>query len=360
MSVMRSIVHQLGVTLTLWTAVSTWIGQAHATETEAIRISYVATRSCPSRSEFVSEIRARTKHVQVSTSEAVRHFDINLEAAEEGFAGVLRITDAGQTPAVRKIDGETCQSVAVALAIAAALAADPQADTTPEAAALGDPAADGSSAPTQATDSRTQDEPKPSDATPTPPSSPIITPPPPPEPPSSSNVFSVGVAMAATWGPAPKVLLAPAPFAALEFEASGPWQLALRLQPMLAQTGTIGPQFEAATFRLMAVRAEGCPLVFELAEALVLRPCLAVDAGAVRAEGKDIARPRTETRPWASLGARGRLVWLLGSRIFLDAAAGAQLALTRDEYVFRNPRNHLYQPAVLSPTAEISLGGRFF
>ena len=357
---MRSIVHRLGVTLALSAAVSTWIAPAQAAETEAIRITYSATPSCPSRSDFVSEIRARTKQVQVSTSEAVRHFDVSVEAGDGGFAGVLRITDAGQAPAVRQIDGETCQSVTVALAIAAALAVDPQADTTPEAAALGDPAPDGSSFSTRASSPENQDEAKPPEPAPPTPSAPVITPTPPPEAPTSRTVFSVGVAMAATWGPAPKVLLAPAPFAALEFEASGPWQLALRLQPMLAQTGTIGPQFEAATFRLMALRAEGCPLAFELGDALALRPCLAVDAGAVRAEGKDIARPRTETRGWASVGARGRLVWLLGSRIFVDAAAGAQVAVTRDEYVFRNPRNHLYQPAVLSPTAEISVGGRFF
>ncbi len=354
---MRSVVHRLGVTLALWAAVSTWVAPSHAAETEAIRITYAAAQNCPSRSQFVNEVRARTKQVRASASEAVRHFDISVKRGDGGYMGVLRITDAGQAPAVREIDGETCHSVVVALAIAAALAVDPQADTTPEAAALDAPAAGNpiATAPRNQKEQATQPKTPPSSAPP-----PAVKPTPPPEPPASGNVLSVGVAMAATWGPAPEVLLAPAPFAALEFEASGLWQLALRLQPMVAQTGTIGPQFEAATFRLMAVRVEGCPLAVELVETLALRPCLAVDAGAVRAEGKDIARPRTETRAWASVGARGRLVWLLGSRIFLDAAAGAQLAVTRNEYVFRNPRNHLYQPAVLSPTAEVSVGGRFF
>jgi hypothetical protein len=348
----------MDVTLALWVACTTWAAPSNAVETEVIRISYAATQDCPTRLQFVSEIRARTKHVRVSASESVRHFDIAVQSVDGGYSGMLRIMDAGQVPAVRKIEGETCQSVAVALAIAAALAVDPQADTTPEAAALDAPPP-ATKDPGEPADKKKGKKPAKTQPAPASPA-PVILPAPARAATEPGRVFSVGVAMVATWGPAPEVLLAPAPFAALEFAATGPWQIALRLQPMLAQTGTIGPQFEAATFRLMALRVEGCPLVLDIRGLLSVRPCLAVDAGAVRAEGKNIARPRSETRAWASAGARGRLVWMLGKHVFLDAAAGAQFAATRDEYVFRNPRNRLYQPAVLSPTAEFSLGGRFF
>lgn len=339
-------------------------------ETEAIGINYAASADCPTRTQFIAEIRARTQHFQLTSEIDVRQFEVTIARSDAGYAGVLRILDSDRSPAEREIDGETCQSVALALAIAAALAVDPQADTTPEAAVIGRPGTgDASSAGSSGSDagdaSTAAKQPrKPPAAAPH--RRPVAVAPvprsarPSENAPASERVVSAGVAMTATWGPAPEVLLTPAPFAALEFPASSPWQLALRVEPLLAQTGTIGPDYQPATFRLMALRAEACPLALQLLDSLVFRPCVAADAGAIQAEGRDVARPRSETRPWLSAGLRGRLTWLLGPVFFVDLAGGAQAAVTRDEYVFRNPRTHLYQPSALDPTAEFSLGGRFF
>ncbi|HMR78641.1 MAG TPA: hypothetical protein PKD61_26220 [Polyangiaceae bacterium] len=327
-----------------------------AAETETISLNYDVVSGCPSRAQFVGEILARTDHAAIADQTQARRLQVNVTREADAFVGVLRISDDKHPPAERSIEGESCQSVVLALAIAAALAIDPDADTRPEATALGAPSTP-APAPNATPRKQAKSATQPSTGTDIPTNA------------RPTNVpraakdgavrVSAGAGLVATWGPAPEVLVTPAPFVGFTWPSDSSLELAIRLQPSFAQTGTLGPAFDAADFRLASLRTEICPASLALASDLALLPCATSDVGVIFAKGRAIAEPASETKFWLALGARGRLVWSLNGWLFVDLAAGLAAAPLRYEYVFRNPKSRIYQPPLFSPNADFSVGGRF-
>ena len=96
---------------------------------ERLTLEYQAPDSCPGAERFVSEVADLTQKAQFASDDALpidRELSITISAAGAGFSGVIRLEDETGTSR-REIDGESCEEVVGALALAFALAVDPDA-----------------------------------------------------------------------------------------------------------------------------------------------------------------------------------------------------------------------------------------
>ena len=328
-----------------WTlALSAMTGAALA-EVETIRLSYGAPPdACPARADFEAELHART--AKASFGSEGRLFEVVIEAGEAGYVGTLAIREPDASGAERRIEGADCGEVASALALIAALAIDPDARTAPRAELelLPVPSAE-----------TVEPAPAPS-AAPAPASAPV-TAPTPPRPSLETDAarwgLGIGLGAAALAGPAPKVLFAFGPEAELRRQ-SGESVRSLGLSIHAGQTGTLGPSDARARFRLLTASVSLCPLGAEAR--LRWRACAVTEAGALRVEGRDVAVPGDATRLWLSAGLGARLGFRLSSRIYADAALGAQANLRRDRFVFLTPRRTVYEVPLASFSGGISAG----
>jgi len=95
---------------------------------ESILLDFQAASGCPSRSEFVARVRTFTTKAEISTDDGSPHrkFAIRLVRFAGGVRGELAIDDRG-VKTTRSVSGSTCDEVGSALALATALAVDPEA-----------------------------------------------------------------------------------------------------------------------------------------------------------------------------------------------------------------------------------------
>ena len=75
----------------------------------------------------------------------------------------------------------------------------------------------------------------------------------------------------------------------------------------------------------------------------------------LRGRGVQVDVPGSATRPWLALGLDGRLRWTF-SALFLEARGGAFVPLTRDSYVFEDPRVVVHRPAPLGAAFALGIG----
>ena len=107
---------------------------AHA-DKETIALDFEAASSCPDRARFLERVRTFTSKVEVASDEgtARRKFGIRVTRSAGVVRGELTIDNRG-TRTTRSVSGTTCDEVVSALALATALAVDPEAlgEPTPE------------------------------------------------------------------------------------------------------------------------------------------------------------------------------------------------------------------------------------
>jgi hypothetical protein len=319
---------------------------ARAASAEPIALDYAAAPQCPTAHDFQREVRARTSAVRFVERNPSRTLRIRIERRGDAYAGTLEVTSRSAPAAHREIEGVHCDSVALVLAIAAALAIDPAANANPVALRAPPPPAPHKTLRPPARETLVL---APAAARPVARARPRS---------GSRSSVDAAATLSATFGPAPVALIAPATF--VEYETRGPtlWQPSIGAEPVIARTGVIGADFAAAVFTWYALRATGCP--FRFGEELAFRPCAVVEAGLLHARGRAIAVPRQRTLPWLSLGAEARLTWQLLPPVFVRIAARAELIVTRHDYVFRIPRRTIYHTPLLSPAVEGGFGVRFF
>lgn len=319
---------------------------AQAAPAEPIELDYAASPECPTAREFEREVLARTGAVRFVEQNPSRTFRIRIEHRGNAYSGTLDVSSQSAPAAHREIEGEHCDSVALVLAIAAALAVDPEANASP--------------VPLRAPPPRAPHAP------PRPPARKprhIVKTVAPPvararrrSPPRSS--IDLGATLSAISGPAPVGLIALSPFVGYETRGPTLWQPSIRAEPVIAGTGVIGADFADAVFTWYALRATGCP--FRFGSSFALRPCAVVEAGLLHARGRGIAIPRQRTEPWLSLGVEARLTWQFLPPFFVQAAARAEVIVTRYNYAFLVPHRVFYRTPLLSPAIEGGFGARFF
>lgn len=95
---------------------------------ESILLDYVASGGCPDRAQFVERVRTFTTKAEVAIDDGAprRKFGIHVARAAALVRGELTIDDRG-AKTTRTVSGATCDEVISALALATALAVDPDA-----------------------------------------------------------------------------------------------------------------------------------------------------------------------------------------------------------------------------------------
>lgn len=295
---------------------------------ETVSLDYETIAGCPAARAFSDEVRARTHKAVFSRSARGRRFVVRLERTDDTIVGRLEIVEPEGETSERRIDGEQCADVVSALALAAALAIDPEASTAPRA-----------------------DLPSPQ---PAPAARPSAPPPPTRAPPrvepGARWALAVGLSAGAVRGPATETLFAAGPSVEVFRDGTG-WRPALRVTLLGAQTGLIGPSAELATFRWAAARTELCPHRLGVGSALALRACALADAGVLYARGDAAEEPGSATRAWLALGLGLGLDVEVSDWISLSFSIGESLNLTRDDFVFlETPKRRVHQVPIATQT----------
>jgi hypothetical protein len=305
-------------------------------DVEPIGIDYAAPEGCPSADEFTKQVLERTDSATLSRDPRVRTFVVVIERNDEGVRGELAIREADGTSSLsRTLSGSHCAEVAMALALATALAIDPQASFAP----------------------REHDSPEPSPPEPPPPH--------PPDPIDSIDKARRSAdrrALAVSVGPATLFGVAPvASFGAViagETETETFWLASLGVELSLLTAPSASTGGARSAFDLAHARPKVCVFSVPARGALRVLPCAGVELGVLRARGSDLPRPSEATRFWAAGTVGPRLRWELDSAWFVDLNADAILPFTRYSFVFENPETSIHRVPNVALEVSLRFGAR--
>jgi hypothetical protein len=291
-----------------------------------VRFDYEAEAGCPDESAWITSTLSRAPVARLAAADEPA-WTLRARIVREGsrFSGRLQVVTPESASDTRRFRGSSCEQVALALAIAAALSVDPE---------------HGGAAPSESGDALSPPvEQPPAPAAPTPIS--IAHTPERPAPPLSDDrkasrarwTIDFGASALAThaivdsimWGGELVTLLRPQP---------EPW--ALRLSAGYAQSPTVDAPPGGARFYLPNVALEGCLLGLQ-GEAGSVGACVGARGAALLATGVGINRPSSATRAWLSwlAGLRAELGPQRGFRV--EVGASLVVRQTRYTYTFDRP-----------------------
>ncbi len=330
-------------------------------ETETIRIEYRAAPPCPSEAQFVAEVGKRTTRARLATAPSdVRTFIVLIEQKRGRVSGSLVIREREQTTVARTVEGEQCKDVSSALALATALAIDPNASLSGGANAAESPREappKSDTAPVDASATGHSETPRPAKSAP----QPSDTTQPNARPPrldARPLRFEVAAGPSLLVGAAPRVAFGASAWLGAS-STSHSWlvRFGADLSWLEAPTQTVASA--SSTFRFVYLRPTLCAFDLSRHPSLSLAPCIALPLGAVTGRGTNITNTATETRFWGSLNALLRLNVALGRRWFFEGDAALVLPLTRYRFVFQNPDTTIYRVPSVAFDGELRLGARF-
>lgn len=279
---------------------------------QAFRLEYWADGACPDASEFARQIQTRAPRLRLAEG-AEPALGFYAELAEHGGDATGRLTarSADGREVVREVRGPTCADVATALALIAALAADPnqpKEDKPSEAAHATKPAL-----------RHVPDEPPPEFVEP-------------PEP-NSRWTFGIGAGVGFESAIAPN----PGYGLSIAFDAEGypgsAWRPLLSLSAIRAVASS--PQItegNTTSFDWVAFRFAVCPARWPEETPLFIRPCGFLDGGFL---GGDVAHglsTHSGTKPWAALGGFLRTEALVAEVLSFQLDGGVTVPLIRSSF----------------------------
>ena len=115
----------------------------------------------------------------------------------------------------------------------------------------------------------------------------------------------------------------------------------------------------AVRLRLATVGVDVCPVRLGQVHSLWLRPCFAVEPGALFATGAGLARPRTAVAFWLDLAAAARLGYAVNPRLALAIEGAAVVPVVRPSYVRELPRAEVAQVRPVAVAGTFSVMIRF-
>lgn len=324
------------------------------------RVRVDAPADCVTEPSFWSALARRTDRLraaEASDAEAAT-IDVTIRRAGPRVRGELRVARAGERPSTRSLGGVSCGEVTDGLSLVAALAFDPAAKLDP-----------GAEAPAGA------DEAPPPPPPPAPsgaPESPSAEPAAAAAPRRIDRAPAAETRPEATQGPrwrfaaggtagalavaAPGATLAYGGFVEVEVDRAG-FAPALRLGIAHAE-GTADADTAHADLAWTFARVAACPFRLDASNAISVRPCVTLDAGALRAEPRGAKSLQPRGRPWVAPGAAARIAWAPVRAAFVEGQLGVAAPLVRDELVI-DPSLTLYRAPAVAASAEIGAGVRF-
>jgi hypothetical protein len=334
---------QVARTSALAAAVVSMLTSLARAETEAIRVEYQGVEECPSSSEFLRQVSRRTSSARIATeSESARTFVIVIERAPAGLVGSLVIRETNGTTVARKVTGSSCHDVAGVLALATALAIDPNAALAP----------DGLEAP----DDAPERDPQPPVRAP----EPVMAPPPKVAVTQEEGPFWYGMAL----GPSLMGLVAP--------RVSVGGSLAVRAYRVdrapLSSFGITVSFLKALDSRLgsaiishqfVFARPEACLTSVGAHGELAFMPCVGAELGTVKASGSNLAVEESRTRFWATADGILRLYLVPSDAWFVELDLSLLVPITRYSFIVRDPITEVHAVPAIAGAGSGLLGFRF-
>jgi hypothetical protein len=307
-----------------------------------VRFDYEAESTCPDESTWVGSVFSRAPAARPAIADEPA-WTLRARIAREGnrFAGRLQVVTPESVSDTRRFRGNSCEQVALALAIAAALSVDPE---------------HGGAATTESVDAPPPVEPSPPPPAPTPSANirPADHPPLRSEDaarPQAHWTLELGASALVTHAVIDSILWGGELVGFLRPEPEPP--LGLRLSAGFAASPTIDAPPGGARFYFPNVALEGCVLGVDRATWSV-GACGGARGAALLASGLGVNRPSSATRGWLS--------WMGGLRSELGASGGFRAELgaalvvrqTRYTYTFDRPPVTITDPPLLG--WELTLG----
>ncbi len=309
---------------------------------QAFRLEYWAEGHCPDAVEFARQIQTRAPRLRpAEADEPALGFYAELAEHAGSATGRLTARSPDGREVVREVRGPTCEDVSTALALIAALAADP--------VQSGEPAASAplSGAPARGTPPRrgAQREPEPSE-------------PPAPDP-QLRWTYGVGAGLAfdSSLAPSPGYGLG----IAFDAEAPGgsPIRPLLSLSAVRAAAGNTETAGGTASFTWVAFALSGCLTRWPEETPLFFRPCAFLDAGVLGADMALGSRSRSESRTWVGTGAFGRIEALVAEVVSFQLDGGVSVPLAHPTFRVDNQAPVSFQVPHAGILGRIALSYRF-
>lgn len=313
--------------------------------TEPIRIEYHAETGCPSAEEFNAQVFRRTSSARLATGgDTARTFIVGIERRANGLTGSLVIRQADGTSESREVVGPDCGEVATVLALATALAIDPQASLT----TLDTPA------------TTTENPPPPLERPGSKPGTPgESTAQAPPEPDDTAAPWLVALGPTLEAAVAPRIAYGGTVELAWHAPAGGALSAA-GLELTYLGTPTHHTGTTSSTFSYVFARPSLCSIALRWQAQSGIAPCLGSELGAVTGSGTGVPYGSTRTRIWSTVDLGLRLFQTLGQQWFFELEGSLVLPITRYQFVFVDPNTPVYSVPSAASAASLRLGARLW
>ncbi|MBX3224748.1 MAG: hypothetical protein KF795_29800 [Labilithrix sp.] len=298
-------------------------------ELEHVFVAYVADEACPSEERFFGNVRRyTTKWRVVDSSESVRSFRVALRKHGAEHRGVLVIETPDGKATQREIVAPDCERVARGLAVAMALAIDPEANLSEVA-----PEPEAPDAASEAPEPRAL-PPRPEHA-----GTPKKKEKPGAPPRAREPVLAIALEARGELTSAVVRDLAPVVGAALEVRTAPPgvpeW-LAPSLAVGIRQSFpvVVDAPFGSSEFSWTAAMVRLCPARLRFASGrLDVVPCAEANAGVLDGEARTTPAARSVSTRWFDVGGSGRVVYRIGP-VGIGAALLASAPFVRHRFAF--------------------------
>jgi hypothetical protein len=339
-----------------------------AAKPPALQVEYSAPGNCPTEADFEGRVRSRTALARFADDKDAQAVRVVVRPMGVTYAGHLTIVGRTGHPSERDVEDTLCTDVVDALALVTALAVDPNATLRPTTAspasapaAATPPGPPGPEAPAQATVATIPllaPTPAPPSPTPAAPASAREKPGPeasPPLWPPSRWDLELGASFLASSGLAPDALLGGGAFVGLEANSRS-WVAPSARVTLFAETNGADGSSQPS-FLFVGGRIDVCPVRLG-SSTLSLRPCLAADVGAVRAEAQ--VNGTAGVTAWSDAAALVRARWAPGGGPwFVEVDGGAFVPSYRPEFIVLPNTNTPVYTSTGGPTGSATVGRSF-
>lgn len=308
----------------LWASAAVAVPAA-AQQRLSVAVEYQAPASCPLADAFWDALIQRTHRVTpVRIEEAEVVLRLNMQQTQRGILGRLDIVWNGFPTEPRYVEAQDCEGVLQALALTAALGIDPEALTRP-------PDEEPEPFSPSVGSSYYYDAPDPLPRTPLDWSTALVF----------HAVGALPVDLRTSWGIN----------GGLSFRSDGGpnWAPTITLG-LSALRSDVFKESSEAHFELYSGFLRACPLRLRSAS-WELRPCLALDAGALLAEGGNISDPEGTRSAWVAMGVALETEYAVASSWSLQLYLGGLAPITPQRYLVDTvPATN--EPRPVRPTTE--------